>query len=273
MMPNITLNTLDRIQGIDPQNEYVSQQAMNQNRAQNNLCGAYATVAALGSLGIFPVSQDVTLLRLLQEEDDDINNPGVDLRATISPDHDFHQLSNLVYTVTGILNPLPKDANTADPVPVVPELIAGGGYNSPAAMAWVAIQLGTRVGMGILKTGSILQCLYPGEQGRCKQVIGENNINLKAVQYAPPKDNQINLVCVSSRSGLHWLAQSSNGAFYDPADGSINQLSKGWQQPKKIDSPVANINGSYPRNYRFAGLWLVIQDNSTSKVKTKKSNG
>lgn len=30
MMPNITLNTLDGIQGIEPQDEYASQQAMNQ---------------------------------------------------------------------------------------------------------------------------------------------------------------------------------------------------------------------------------------------------
>ncbi|MCP4884232.1 MAG: hypothetical protein GY908_10620, partial [Flavobacteriales bacterium] len=65
--------------------------------------------------------------------------------------------------------------------------------------------------------------------------------------YSKPKEDETHLVCVSSeQGGLNWVAQGSNGCFYDPTDGSISNM---WD-PKEAGNSMGR--------YIFTGLWVVI---------------
>lgn len=227
-MPNINLNTLAGIPGVN-------QAAMVQ--ASPNSCGAYTIVAAVGAFGVFPL---VAVLAYANGGPQIVNN-----QATTAMLDDYHQLSAAVYTVTGILS------DQMPPIPVVPELlVAGNAYNSPAAMARVAMDLG-RVAPQINAQAAgfaTLNAIYPNERARCIAVVGNGNVNVAAGAYAAPGPNQTHIVCVQiPLGGLHWVAQGSDGNFYDPADGSINN---NW-------APV-NTGDAMGANYIFAGLWMVI---------------
>ena len=227
-MPNIDLITLAGIPGVN-------QAAMVQ--ANPNSCGAYALVAAVGAFGIFPLK---AVLSYADAGPQIVNNQSV--TAILD---DYHQLSAAVYTVTGILS------DQMPPIPVVPELlVAGNAYNSPAAMAKVAMDLG-RVApqINVQAAGFLhLNAIYPNERARCIAVVGGGNVNVAAGAYAAPGLNQTHIVCVQVvGGGLHWVAQGSNGDFYDPADGSTNN---NW-------APV-NTGDAMRLGYTFSGLWMVI---------------
>jgi hypothetical protein len=227
-MPNIDLISLAGIPGVN-------QAAMTQ--ANPNSCGAYAIVGAVGAFGIFPL---VAALAYANAGPQIVNN-----QSATAILNNYHQLSTAVYTVTGILS------NQMPPIPVVPELlVAGNAYNSPAAMAKVAMDLG-RVApqINVQAAGyNFLNAIYPGETARCTGVVGAGNVNVAAGAYVAPGLNQTHIVCVQViGGGLHWVAQGSNGNFYDPADGSINN---NW-------APVNTGNAMGP-NYTFSGLWMVI---------------
>lgn len=90
--------------------------------------------------------------------------------------------------------------------------------------------------------------LYPGERQRCNDVVGAANVKVDAGDYAPPSPDATHIVCVNVvGGGLHWVAQGSNGNFYDPGNGTTNNA---W-------NPV-NTGDAMGANYTFAGLWLVI---------------
>lgn len=224
-MPNIDLVTLGGIPGVN-------QETMTQVGA--NECGAYAIIGAVGAYGVFPVVEALVY-----------GNPGPQLVANNSATtlaDNFTQLSTAAYAITGILN-------NAAGVPVVPELLtAGNVYNSPAAMAQVAINLGRpNPQINVQPTGFIpLSARYPGEQARCTGVVGAANVNVAAGNYAAPGPAATHVVCVSVGGGLHWVAQGSNGNFYDPANGTINNI---W-------APVNT--GDLMGPYTFTGLWIVI---------------
>ncbi len=226
-MPDITLVTLAGIPGVN-------QAAMTQNNP--NSCGAYAIIAAVGAHGGFPMVANLAYANVGPQA---VNNNAV--TAVINT---YHQLSAAAYTITGILN-------NAAGVPVNPELLAAGNvYNSPAAMAQVAIDLGRPAPQINVQAAGLpsLAGRYPNEQARCTGVVGAPNVNVAAGNYAPPGVNETHVVCVAvAGGGLHWLAQGSNGNFYDPADGSLNNV---W----------APINAGNPMgaNYHFTGLWMVI---------------
>ena len=227
-MPNITLGTLGGIPGIN-------QAAMTQGNP--NACGAYATVAAVGAHGGFPMQANLAYQNAGPQA---VNNA-----AAIAVADTYHQLSAAVYTITGILN-IPAGA-----IPVNPELsTAGNVYNSPAAMAKAAIDMGRPAPQINIQAAGFanLGALYPGEQARCQGVVGVGNVNVAAGNYAVPGANATHMVCVAvNNGGLHWVAQGSNGNFYDPASGSLNNA---W-------APVNTGNPMGP-NYSCAGLWLVI---------------
>ena len=225
-MPNITLATLNGIPGVN-------QAAMTQ--VNPNACGAYAIVAAVGAHGVFPFNANLAYASAGPQ--------AVNLNAAVAVADTYLQLSTQVYGVTGILN------NAAGVVPVVPELLAAGNvYNSPAAMAQVALNLGRQVSINVQAAGFIaLNVLYPGEQARCVAVVGAGNVNVAAGVYAAPGALETHVVCVSTGGGLHWLARGSNGDFYDPGDGTLNN---NW-------NPV-NANDPMGLHYTFTGLWMVI---------------
>ena len=155
----------------------------------------------------------------------------------------FAELSQSAYAVTGILN------NAAGAPAVVPELLAAGGvYNSPAAMAQVVRDLERPEPQINIQPGAAgLLAMYPGEQARCTGVVGLGNINVAAGNYAPPGVNDTHVVCVATGGGgLHWVAQGSDGNFYDPGDGSVNNV---WAPVNAGDAMGA---------YTFTGLWMVI---------------
>ncbi|AUP80213.1 hypothetical protein [Flavivirga eckloniae] len=229
-MPNISLVTLAGIPGID-------QAAMTQN--DPNACGAYVIIGSVGAFGIFPL---VTDLAYTNEGPQEVDNAS----ATALAD-DYHQLSAKAYMVTGILNNnIPEQ-----PAAVVPELLAAGNvYNSPAAMAQVAIDLGRPAPQINAQAAgyAFLNVLYPRETPRCVEVVGDANVDIDAGDYAAPGAGQTHAVCVQvNGGGLHWVAQGSDGQFYDPDDGSLNN---NWE-PVHTGDPMGV-------NYAFTGLWMVI---------------
>ncbi|MDO5970012.1 hypothetical protein Q4Q35_09335 [Flavivirga aquimarina] len=229
-MPDISLANLAGIPGVD-------QAAMTQNNP--NACGAYTIIGAVGAFDVFPLVADLAYANLGPQAVDNAS-------ATALADN-YHQLSAAVYTITGILN----DDIPNPPGAVVPELLAAGNvYNSPAAMAQVAINLG-RVAPQINVQAAgymLLNTLYPGETPRCTGVVGAGNVDVAAGDYAAPGANETHVVCVQvNGGGLHWVAQGSDDQFYDPADGSLNNA---W-------APV-NTGDAMGVNYTFSGLWMVI---------------
>lgn len=227
-MPPITLVTLAGIPGVN-------QAAMTQNNP--NACGAYAIVGAVGAHGMFPQN---AALEYANPDPQLVNN-----QANIAANNNYHVLSAAVYRITGILN------NAAGHPPVVPELLAAGNaFNSPAAMAQVAVDLGRPAPqINVQAPGfAVLGGMYPGAQARCAGVVGGARINVAAGPYAAPGVNETHVVCVNVGAGaLHWLAQGSDGQFYDPAHGTLDNV---W-------NPV-NTGDQMGANYTFTGLWMVI---------------
>lgn len=231
-MPNITIGgggTLSGIPGV--------LNAGTMTQAGANDCGAYALVAAVGAHGVFPVNANTPLAYV------NAGPQAVNLNAAVAAAHTYPQLSAQVYAITGILN------NAAGAVPVVPELLAAGNvYNSPAAMAQVAMNLGRTVQINVQAAGfGPLNNLYPGEQARCTAVVGGGNVDVNAGAYGAPAPNETHVVCVDTGGGLHWLARGTNGDFYDPANGTLNN---NWA-PTNTGDPLGG-------NYTFTGLWMVI---------------
>jgi len=225
-MPNINTQTLNGIPDI-------SQLAMTQPEGSLR-CGAYALVGAVGAFGIFPNNLHIEYSDNGPEE---VNN-----QSTFNQNMDYMHLAGAVYTVTGILN-----------VPTaVPELISSGDmYNSLAAMAQVAINLGMQIPtINVLSTAyGTLSTAYPNEESRCVGVVGIDNVISNVATYAAPQENQTHVLCVSNADGsLHWIAQGSDGNFYDSANGSVNNQ---W-------NPINY--GDAMGDYFFAGLWIVISE-------------
>ncbi|HTN17118.1 MAG TPA: hypothetical protein VL092_05525 [Chitinophagaceae bacterium] len=229
-MPDISLANLAGIPGVNPA-------AMTQ--INPNACGAYAVIGAVGAFNVFPMAVPLTYANAGPQP---VNNASATLLAD-----GYHQLSAAAYVVTGILN----DAIPNPPAAVVPELLtAGNVYNSPAAMAKVAMDLGRPAPqINAQPVGyAQLNFLYPGETPRCTGVVGAGQVNTAAGAYAAPAAAHTHIVCVQVHGGgLHWVAQGSNGLFYDPGDGSLNNA---W-------APV-NTGDPMGPNYTFAGLWMVI---------------
>ncbi|HEY8036682.1 MAG TPA: hypothetical protein VIF37_13970 [Methylobacter sp.] len=229
-MPNITLATLAGINGLNAANQTVQMA-----QAQANGCGAYALVAAAAAFGNPPVAENTAIAY-------NGNN------AQLTPADTFPLLAGKVYALTGILNPS-RALN-----PLAPELVAANGYNSPAAMAQIALTLGRQVIVNITQFGfESLSPLYPNEQERCTAVVGVGNVRVGTaavpVNYAVSQPNETQIVCVQNNlGGLHMLARGADGNYYDPADGS---LGNNWGDP---DSGGFNAAS----NYMFTGLWLVL---------------
>jgi len=221
-MPNINIGTLSKIPNVD-------KTAMTQPGGSRS-CGAYAMVGVLGAFNKFPSDKQISYTNDGPEK---VNN-----QATFNQGMKYPDLANEIYHVTGILN-MPQG---------VPELIASGSmFNTPAAMAKVAKDMGMdNIKVNVLsKDYKGLSASYPNEENRCVDIVGRENVIIDAPEYKAPKnDNEINVVCVFSGSSLHWLAQGSDGKFYDPGDGSVDN---NW-------NPVSGSMGSYT----FAGLWITI---------------
>lgn len=226
-MANISLATLNGIPGVD---------LATMTQVNPNACGAYAIIGAVGAHGVFPRTR---VLAYANPGPEQVNNI-----AIIGILDNYTELSAAAYRVTGILN-IPRWSR-----PVNPELFAAGNvYNSPAAMAKVAIDLGRPAPQIKVQAPGLkfLTDLYPNEQARCTAVVGLANVDVAAGNYARPHLNETHVVCVSlANGGLHWVAQGSDGNFYDPGNGSLNNA---WD-PKQT--------GDQMGVYIFTGLWMVI---------------
>lgn len=229
-MPNITLATLAGINNLTALN-----QVAQMTQAQVNGCGAYALVAATGAFGNPPVplATNITYNGNAQ---------------TLLPADAFPQLAAKVYALTGILNP------AFPPIPANPELVPNNGYNSPAAMAQVALALGRAVIINITQAGyAALSPVYPGEYGRCVAVVGAPNVHvgtaMAPVNYAAPMAGETQIINVDNGGGgLHMLSRGSDGNYYDPANGSLGNA---WGDPTLPGFNAAS-------GYTFTGLWLVL---------------
>lgn len=188
----------------------------------SNECGAYALTAALAAFALWPEN---TIIAYGEN-----NN-------VIVQDDDFVSAKDKIYGLTGILNPDGGDN------------VAGGGYNSPAAMAAVAMDFAHTVSVNITAAGLYaLGALYPDEQAACVAVVGAANVHTDGV-YVDPADGQVQLICVfSGPQALHILARGSDGRYYDPATGVRNN---DWGNPTAEQFEAFS-------GYEFAGLWLVI---------------
>jgi len=246
-MPDINLGTLALIPGLAGLTAVAAARVMEQTPG-SNLCGAYALVAAVGAYG--PIAPNTVLTYSFTAAAGRITLS----RKTAALDP-YRELGRKVYDVTGILNigpPLPPPP--LPPPAVVPELLENGNvYNSPAAMAKVAKDLGRAPRINALTDGILaLGALYPGEQARCLTVVGAPNIKVDHVSYDPPVA-ETHIVCVYSgmapNFNLHWLARGSNGLYYDPRDGTLNN-NWGGILPRGYLAPIGP--------YFFAGLWIVI---------------
>ena len=226
-MPNISLANLVGIPGVN---------AAAMTQPNPNDCGAYAIIGAVGAFGVFPMAVPLAYQNA---------GPGVvnNNSAVAAPDN-YHQLSAAAYIITGILNP-PVGA-----VPVAPELNgAGNSYNSPAAMAQVAIDLGRNPPQINTQAAGYanLGALYPGARARCEGVVGVAHVSVTAGPYSRPTNDFTHIVCVDTGAGLHWVAQGTDGNFYDPGNGTLHNV---W-------APVNTGDAMGP--YTFTGLWMVIK--------------
>lgn len=228
-MPNISLTTLREI-------PYVNKAAMTQSNP--NACGAYALIGAVGAFGIFPA---INILSFVSIGPESIMKAG-----TIKQGDDYHALSLSIYGITGVLN----IQDPTIPPPVAPELLnAGNVYNSPAAMLSAIIDFGVfQVKIFAQKKGfAAINKLYPGAKQRCINLVTTANVNVNAALYAKPAAKQTKIVCVNKNDGtIHWVAQGSDGYFYDPLNGKVNNT---WT-PRKTGDAMGN--------YTFSGLWIEI---------------
>ncbi|MEH2237064.1 hypothetical protein [Nostoc sp.] len=243
-MANINITTLDGIDSLRV-NTVAQMTQVNQNH-----CGAYALVAAIGAFGRFPVQ--VGGLPIAYQ------NAGpfpVARNAVLMPTNTYAQLAALVYQVVGILNLLPNPLV----FPVTPEL--GNGlnlYNSPAAIASVAMQIGAplpqlTVRVDTSAAGLQLLQFYPNEVQRCQCAVGMANVNETGTAvYALPALNQTQIVCVQANHNLHWVVRGSNGQWYDPGTGLMNNQ---WNVDVVNNTIIAGMNVVY----QFSGVWLTIQ--------------
>ncbi|EEQ10320.1 hypothetical protein ymoll0001_210 [Yersinia mollaretii ATCC 43969] len=188
----------------------------------SNECGAYALTATLAAFADWPESTIITY----QE------NTNV-----IHQSDDFIHAKNKIYCLTGVLNP-DGGANVAE-----------GGYNSPAAIAAVAMDFSLKASVNITTAGLFaLGELYPHEWSACEAVVGEQNRHIDAV-YTDPYDGQVQLICaVSGPQELHMLARGSDGLYYDPNTGIRNN---DW------GNPMLSLFQQHS-DYEFAGLWLTL---------------
>ncbi|MDD5411405.1 MAG: hypothetical protein PHF31_08325 [Methylobacter sp.] len=232
-MPNITLVTLAGINGFN----IGTQVAQMTQPAGSDECGAYALVAATGAFGNPPVAANTVIAY-------NGNN------QLLSPADNFHQLATKVYVLTGILN----IQRLIDQRPIIPELVAANGYNSPAALAQVAMTLGRAVTVNATQAGfALLNPLYPGEYARCVGVVGAGSVHvgtgMAPVNYAAPQPGETHIISVQNGGGgLHMLARGSDGNYYDPGNGSLGNT---WGDPTLPGFNAAS-------GYTFAGLWLVL---------------
>ena len=229
-MPNINLKTLEHL--FPPDHKPVA--ADIKQPKGSSLCGAYALVGAVGAFG--NNINDKTL------HYDDSGPESVSRTGNLKGVTNVHDRSNVVYQVTGILNNSPP-----------PELIQEGKDlgNSPAAMAEVGLQLGMRVDIHAQKPAMAqLLKIYPGAERRCIKAVGEEHADSNAGPYAPPGESETHMILVQRKSNdnMHWLAQGSDGMFYDPIDGSTTHT---WQPKNFLD----HLRKS---DYVFLGLWLVV---------------
>ncbi|EEQ05490.1 hypothetical protein [Yersinia bercovieri] len=190
----------------------------------SNECGAYALTATLAAFADWPESTIITYLE----------NTNVIYQVD-----DFVTAKTKIYGLTGILNP-DGGAN-----------VANEGYNSPAAMAAVAMDFTRTASVSITTAGLFaLGMLYPHEQVACEAVVGQQNVHTDA-DYTDPNVGQVQLICVASGpQALHMLARGSDGLYYDPATGIRNN---DWGNPTLAEFQQQS-------GYEFAGLWLTISE-------------
>lgn len=228
-MPNINLTTLSAI----PE---VNQIAMTQVNAATS--GAYAITAAVGAFGVFP--QVAYLSYGALQLSGSVYNT-----AVTALDNNYQQLSSAVYQITGILN-----NNIPHHPPILPEYIDANGYNSIAAMARVAIQLGRPAPIINAQPAGYGQfnIAYTTDFSNCYELVGNHNVDVSANIYTSPTESSTHILLVNNMVNPHWVVQGSDGLFYDPADGSLNN---DW-------GTTSSFGEKLGPKYIFAGIWIVI---------------
>jgi hypothetical protein len=188
----------------------------------SNECGAYALTATLAAFAPWPESTII-----IYKDNTDVITQG----------DDFVTAKSKIYGLTGILNPAGGPN------------VAGGGYNSPAAMAAVAMDFNRTASVSITTEGLIvLGGAYPDEQAACVAVVGPEHVHTNA-NYAAPNAGEVQLICMTSGPhALHILARDSDGLYYDPGTGIRDN---DWGDPT-VDK------FKQESGYEFAGLWLTI---------------
>ncbi len=250
-MPEINLNTLNNFPEINAN----TVQQMTQNN--QNACGAFALVAAVGAFGVFPIN-----LQIAQN----LNQFAL-IFGLIARNYRFRELAEAVYQLSGILNPNPALGNEIVALQM-PNIYPTGGYNSLAVLAGVARSLGRQVSINATQEGfQNLAQQYPGERARCEAVVGQQNVHVgtpqNPVNYQVPAIEATQVIVVIGNAGmpnrtLHIVARGSVDAnntstYYDPGTG---MLGLNWGDPDNPDFPLNTAHTGTA--YNFGEVWMTI---------------
>ncbi|MGR5130601.1 hypothetical protein [Photobacterium swingsii] len=199
------------------------------------LCGAYCVVASLSALGIIPFAEPKILRKF------DISSMSFCGEAVqFDPDDSLYDLVNKVYQVTGIID---ED----NPGQFISEL----GLNSVVAMAYVLEEFG-------LKTDLIVRDEWTygalSHQNSHELLLLES-LNIPVVISGEPPlvaHNSVLIPSVIAEFGSHYVATSSNKAWFDSAKG-VNTSSWGC---------ITEWNDTHKARfgYEWFGVALRVQD-------------
>ncbi|MEM1182496.1 MAG: hypothetical protein AAGM22_29380 [Acidobacteriota bacterium] len=217
------------------------------NGEQQPSCGAYSLTAALAAHEVLPLEAGRRRL---------VFQTGETLRISeVLAGFSYHQTAQRFFNLTGVLNPKRVTAPGAQE----PELQPSGGFNSPAALASIALGFGLEVRIRIHQCAlASLGQMFPGEEERCIAAVGEDQIERIWIgggdQFIDlPGDEQTQLICAATNSGLHWVARGSNGAFYDPSNGEV------WDgEDWDLNNPAGFGGLHFNPIYQLTGLMLVL---------------
>lgn len=239
-MPNINLQ--NPVFAAIPPGININNQVAMLTQNEPKACGAYALVAAVGAFQTFPINAQITYAG---------QNP-LTISSAINVANTFPEIASAVYALSGILNNNPPPELIALKQPNIYPI---GGYNSLAVLAAAAIALGRSTKIHATDAGfAELNTKYAGEHARCISVVGAGNVEIgtqaNPVKYQAPELTQTQLIVVAQNAALHIVARGSDGGYYDPGDGSLDNM---WGDPDKQGFSVAT-----GKNYSFGGVWMTI---------------
>ncbi len=190
-------------------------------------CGAFALVAAAAAFGKLPASKT---LRINFGAEKDIR---VQRETILTTKDNFAQLAEKIYVVTGIMS---HDGKIAEK----------DGYNSPAALISVAMQLGLEADMFLTEQAKEdFTALSKQEYHWCELELKKENKTIQTDHgNVAIGANQIALTLMTTfNNTYHWVARSSDNTYFDSLrnfypGNQFGRVGGSWSSRPYTDSGV-----------------------------------